>query len=127
MNIKLDYDYPDSNQIIAASKQKRGKAFLYTKLKRDATNYTLLAVREYMKLNGLQQLKERVKITCNWYRKDKRKDPDNISGGIKFILDGLVKAGLMEDDRMKNISEINHKFFKSDNKKNYVIVELEEV
>ena len=39
----------------------------------------------------------RAKVTLHYFFKDKRRrDPDNYSG--KFILDGLVKAGILQDD-----------------------------
>lgn len=42
------------------------------------------------------------RITLTYYFKDKiRRDPDNFSG--KFILDGLRKAGIIEDDSFNNI------------------------
>ncbi|SHH06178.1 RusA family crossover junction endodeoxyribonuclease [Tepidibacter thalassicus] len=44
-----------------------------------------------------------VKIT--YYFKDRRRhDPDNYSG--KFLLDGLVKSGVLEDDSFNNIDLI---------------------
>ena len=39
-----------------------------------------------------------VKLEITYYRKDKRTDPDNIVVAKKIILDGLVQAGVLEDD-----------------------------
>lgn len=39
-----------------------------------------------------------------------RRDPDNIQAGIKFILDGLVKAGILADDRHKQIQGLIYEF-----------------
>ncbi len=41
-----------------------------------------------------------VRITY-YFKGRRRRDPDNYSG--KFILDGLVKAGVIEDDSFNNI------------------------
>lgn len=44
----------------------------------------------------------RAKVTLVYYFKDRRRrDPDNYSG--KFILDGLVRAGILEDDSFDNV------------------------
>jgi len=51
-----------------------------------------------------------VDVTCTWITKDLRKDPDNVSAGVKFILDGLVQAGILPDDRRKQINSIKHEF-----------------
>lgn len=41
-------------------------------------------------------------ISITYYFKDKRRrDPDNYSG--KFLLDGLVRAGVIQDDSFSNI------------------------
>lgn len=51
-----------------------------------------------------------VKITGNcafvlfWYAPDRMKDPDNIGHAIKYILDGLQKAGVLPGDGWKNAS-----------------------
>ena len=44
-------------------------------------------------------------VVCNL-----RSDPDNISHGIKYILDGLVKAGILKGDGHKQIGTITHRF-----------------
>lgn len=41
------------------------------------------------------------KATFYWYVKDKRKDLDNIAFQKKFILDGMVLSGLIENDGYK--------------------------
>ena len=56
------------------------------------------------------QLAMPVDVTCTWITKDLRKDPDNVSAGVKFILDGLVQAGILPDDRRKQINSIKHEF-----------------
>ncbi len=46
---------------------------------------------------------ERSTVTITYYFKDKRRrDPDNYSG--KMILDGLVRAGILQDDSFSNIN-----------------------
>ena len=45
-----------------------------------------------------------VELEITYFRKDKRHDPDNICAtGKKFILDGLVQAGVLENDGWKQI------------------------
>lgn len=43
----------------------------------------------------------RLKFT--WYCKDKRQDPDNIAFQKKFVLDGMVKAGFIENDGWQQV------------------------
>lgn len=44
-----------------------------------------------------------------WFRPDSATDLDNLSFAQKFILDGMVKAGIIPNDNMKVIAELNHK------------------
>jgi len=50
-------------------------------------------------------------VYVTWHQANRRSDPDNIAGaGIKFVLDGLVKGGLLKDDRWANVRRIEHDF-----------------
>lgn len=42
-------------------------------------------------------------ITYRWYSKNARMDIDNVSFSKKFINDGLVAAGIIEDDSRKYV------------------------
>ena len=44
-----------------------------------------------------------VKIIMTWYCKDKKHDPDNVAFAKKFVLDGLVRAGVLKQDGWKQI------------------------
>ena len=52
-----------------------------------------------------------VKITYTWYLKDRRKDLDNIVFAKKFINDGLVRAGVLENDGQKQIMGFSDIFY----------------
>jgi hypothetical protein len=59
---------------------------------------------------GIQSV-ERAKIGFTWYEKDRRRDPDNISGaGKKPILDGLVRAGVLPNDGWSVIEGLSDLF-----------------
>ena len=42
-------------------------------------------------------------ITVTFYERDNRRDTDNIYGGLKYILDGMVNAGIIVDDSRKYV------------------------
>lgn len=51
---------------------------------------------------------DRCRIQMDFYFKDKRRhDPDNYACCAKFILDGLVKAGVLEDDNFEYVQELS--------------------
>jgi len=47
----------------------------------------------------------------HWYRKNRRTDPGNIGFSIKFIMDGMVKEGILENDGWKQIKGFSHHFY----------------
>ena len=64
-----------------------------------------------------------VALTFEWFCKNRRKDPDNISsGGRKIILDALVTAGVLRNDGWKDIEGFSDAFF-VDAKNPRVVVE----
>ncbi len=42
---------------------------------------------------------------------EKRKDKDNISAGKKFILDGLIAAGIIPSDSWRHVGNFEDKFY----------------
>jgi len=50
---------------------------------------------------------KKVKLEFIWQEKNKRRDPDNFIFSKKFILDGMVKAGVLENDGWNQIDSIS--------------------
>lgn len=100
MKFTIPGTLPTMNEIVAASKRHHMQ---YSLMKRQ---YTELVKLHAMKLPKI----DRADFIITWYCKDKRKDKDNIASGIKFILDGLVEAGVIPNDGWKEIGEVTHRF-----------------
>jgi hypothetical protein len=85
---------PGLNEIIDAAKGAAGRGFRYAKMKRELGEM----VWAHAKAARLRPV-TRARLTFRWVEKDRRRDPDNVSSaGRKFILDGLVKAGVLPGD-----------------------------
>lgn len=52
-----------------------------------------------------------VRILYKWYCPDNRKDTDNVAFAKKFINDGLVSAGVLENDSRKFVSGFGDEFY----------------
>lgn len=52
-----------------------------------------------------------VRILYRWYSPDQRKDTDNVAFAKKFINDGLVQAGVLENDSRKFVAGFADEFF----------------
>lgn len=68
---------------------------------------------------------KRVNLSIVWYEPNEKRDPDNIHAGVKFILDGLVIAGVIKNDGRKQIAKISHEIF-TDKTNPRVEVEIKE-
>lgn len=48
-------------------------------------------------------------VEVDWYEANRRRDPDNVNFAIKFVLDGLVRAGVIANDTQRHILGIEHR------------------
>lgn len=77
------------------------------------------------KAQRLEPVKGMAHITVTFYEKDYRRDTDNILGGLKYILDGLVNAGIIVDDGRKYV-DLSVNPVMVDKKNPRIEVEIEE-
>ena len=103
--IFIPHRFPCRNQQEAAARSNR---FAAASMKK---KYTEIA-RVYFAKYGVQNI-GLSEFTFTWIEPNRKKDPDNISGGVKFIFDGMQKAGFLKNDGWKNVAKISHKFLTS--------------
>ena len=96
-------ELPDLNTTIALSKRHWSE---YAKLKRKYTQMVACHARRQLKpiLSG------RVHLSFVWYCRNKRRDPDNVCSAKKFIIDGLVAAGILSNDGWKQVVGFSDSF-----------------
>lgn len=95
--------FPGANDYIKAERTNRHMA---SAMKRKYTDAVCLAAIN----KRLPAFKEPVFVTVDWWEKNKRRDPDNIRFGIKFVLDGLVRAGVLVNDTQAWILGIEDRY-----------------
>lgn len=86
------------NEFINAERRNR---FIAAKIKKGETGYCQDVV-EKSDLK-LQETDFPCALIITWYVKNKRKDADNIAFAKKFVLDGLVEAGVLPNDNRKYV------------------------
>lgn len=94
--------------------KNRGNRFHGASSKKSQTDM----VAELVKVFNLKPMTGAVNVNILWYEGMKPggkrfvpRDKDNIRHGIKYILDGLVKAGILQDDSWNFIGEISDSYF----------------
>lgn len=108
--------FPGLNNIIETAK-KHWSGYSAEK-KKLTTSVAIMA-----KVAKLKPVTGKCMVRCLWFEKDKRRDPDNIRVGIKYILDGLVEAGILPTDGWKCITGLEDRFH-IDNQRPRVEVEI---
>lgn len=68
-----------------------------------------------------------IHIRITWFEENLKRDIDNVASSIKFILDGLVNAGVLQGDNRKWVRQITHSFPEPDKTQPRVEVELETI
>lgn len=77
----------------------RSNKFAGSKIKKEMTG--ICAQHSRVAKNKGLVVETPFKATFEWFMKDKRQDLDNIAFQKKFILDGMIKAKLIENDGYK--------------------------
>jgi len=102
MTINLVGELPTLNQYINAERTNR---FMAAKMKKDAEKDLLWQLKAYkFRLEG------KYRFHFTWYRKNSRTDPDNICAARKFVMDSLVKSGVLLDDKWKHVKGFSDEF-----------------
>lgn len=76
-------------------------------------------------VSKLPHFENPIKIKFIWIEDNKRRDLDGICFGKKFILDAMVKAGVLTDDNRKFVTAFTDEFQYAKEAK--VVLEIEEV
>ncbi len=98
---------PGLNKFIASAKEngarrgRKGRRYnAYAAIKK----YWTEVIDLLCKAQGIRPVRGLASFRFVWYEKDRRRDPDNLAaGGRKLVLDGLVKAGVLQGDGWRHV------------------------
>jgi hypothetical protein len=111
---------PTMSDIISESKKHYA---CYSKMKKKFTNM----VWAFAVMSKVRKAELPIVVHIMWHeKKGSRRDPDNVAAAKKFILDGIVKAGVIPNDSHKWICKTVD-MYKYNQDKYLVEVFLEEV
>jgi hypothetical protein len=102
LTIEIPFVLPTLNEYIQSERSHWAAA---ADLKKNATEAVIFACRGKQGIidpNGLYDLE------IHWIVPNNKSDSDNIFQGIKYILDGIVKAKIISNDGRKNVRNISH-------------------
>ena len=118
--------FPGLNELIGENRKHWSKG---AQMKQDFTMISKVAAKR-----NLKPVTRPVMIGWKWYepassKNTRDRDPDNITSAKKFILDGMVAAGIIPDDNQKWIKGWLYEEWSQvkDNIRVGVLVEIQEV
>ena len=86
--------------------RERANRFAGAKMKRAETERAgLEAVAQ-----GVPRFPGPVAVTFTWVEANRRRDLDNVAFAKKFILDGLVRAGVIDSDSPRHVVALEDRF-----------------
>lgn len=103
----IPHELMDLNKFIYS---QRANKYQGSQAKRDNTNLCTMYIKRAI-ADGLTIDSLPINLTFDWYAKNRRKDPDNIAFGKKFILDAMQESGLIENDGFKSIWGFTDNFY----------------
>ena len=111
---------PGANEYIRSCRTNK---FIANKDKHNTEFFIICCVPVSMR--GLNL--EKVKIKFTWVEQQRKRDPDNIRFGAKFILDALQQCKVLKQDNLSTITALEDEFVVNKTTKAHVIVEITEV
>lgn len=110
---------PSLNEYIKAC---RGNKYGGASMKKQVESELMWYIRK------LPKFENPIKIDFLWIEENKRRDLDNISYGKKFILDAMVKSGILKDDNRRCVTAFSDSFaYDKDSKIILTITELKNI
>lgn len=105
MQVVIEGTLPGMNDVISRNRNtwQSGAA-----LKKRSTDWCYAFFFNALRTGAIKPVTKQVDIHVKWYEKNRRRDHDNVlAGGLKMILDGAVKAGVLPDDSQKWVADIH--------------------
>lgn len=100
----IDGHLAGANEYINSCRSNRYKA---NKLKKDNQKLVHKGLLKAILKGSLKKIdKYPCKLKITWYEPNKRRDVDNVTFGVKFILDEMVSCGILKDDSQKYVNQI---------------------
>ncbi len=90
----------------------RGNKYVGAQMKKEAENLISWHIKEQLK--GIH-FDAPVRLAFRWFEPNRKRDLDNICFAKKFILDALVKNGIIKTDGWKGVIGFTDEFFTDKN------------
>lgn len=116
LRIEMPIKLPSLNEYVNAC---RSNPYVGAKMKKDSEELIGWFIKK------IAPFRNPVEVSFTWVEPNRRRDVDNIAFGKKFILDALVKNGVLQDDSQKYVRALSDSF--KIGKDYMIILEIKEI
>ncbi|MBR6987172.1 MAG: RusA family crossover junction endodeoxyribonuclease [Clostridiales bacterium] len=116
LRIEMPIKLPSLNEYVNAC---RSNPYVGAKMKKDSEELIGWFIKK------IAPFRNPVEVSFTWIEPNRRRDVDNISFAKKFILDALVKNGVLQDDSQKYVRALSDSF--QIGKDYMIILEIKEI
>lgn len=96
---------PSLNEVI---QKNRANKYAGAQFKADIEEAIGWDIKQALTTGALKPVTKPCMIEMLFYESTKRRDVDNIQSSQKFILDAMVKNGILKDDSRRYVKQIKH-------------------
>lgn len=104
----INFRLPSLNDYITANRTNKHAG---NKFKTDVDESIGWRIKQAKVAGNLTPKEEPVDILIDFYEPNRRRDVDNIQSATKYILDALVKQGILKNDGRKYVHQIYHRVY----------------
>lgn len=116
LRIEMPIKLPSLNAYVNAC---RSNPYVGAKMKKDSEDLIGWFIKK------IAPFRNPVEVSFTWIEPNRRRDVDNISFAKKFILDALVKNGVLKDDSQRYVRALSDSF--QIGKDYMIILEIKEI
>lgn len=116
LRIEMPIKLPSLNEYVNAC---RSNPYVGAKMKKDSEELIGWFIKK------IAPFRNPVEVSFTWVEPNRRRDVDNIAFGKKFILDALVKNGVLQDDSQRYVRALSDSF--QIGKDYMIILEIKEI
>jgi Holliday junction resolvase RusA-like endonuclease len=112
---------PSLNDVIAKNRTNR---YMGAKFKKEIEELIGWEIKQALTKRTLKPVTPPCEIYIEWHESTKKRDADNVQSSVKFILDAMVKNGILHNDSRRYVKQIHHQIV--DDNSDFVVVEIKE-
>lgn len=117
----IEEKLPSLNDVITKNRTNR---YVGAKFKKSIEDIIGWSIKKALLTKTLKPVYSACVIEIDWHEATKRRDADNIQSSQKFILDAMVKNGILPNDNRRYVKQIYHNIV--DAEIDYVVVRIKE-